>query len=76
MPSTPEGAPDPKAQMSPTDPDSHLMKGPDGGFQQSYNAQAVVDDACQVITAADVTDQPPDSHNLVPHAPPDARQLR
>jgi transposase len=66
MRSTPEGAPDPKAQMSPTDPDSHLMKGPDGGFQQSYNAQAVVDDACQVITAADVTDQPPDSHNLVP----------
>jgi len=55
-----------EAQMSPTDPDSHRMKGPDGGSVQSYNAQAVVDDACQVITAADVTDQPPDSHNLVP----------
>lgn len=66
MPSTPDGAPDPKAQMSPTDPDSHLMKGPDGGFVQSYNAQAAVDDTCQVITAADVTDQPPDSHNLLP----------
>jgi transposase len=66
MPSTPDGAPDPKAQMSPTDPDSHLMKGSDGGFQQSYNAQAAVDDTFQVITAADVTDQPPDSHNLLP----------
>lgn len=62
----PDGTPHPKAQMSPTDPDSHLMKGSNGGFEQAYNAQAVVDGRAQIIIAADVTDQPPDSHNLEP----------
>jgi transposase len=66
LPATLDGTPAPKAQMSPTDPDSHLMKGSDGGFVQAYNAQAVVDEHCQVIVAADVTDQAPDSHNLIP----------
>ena len=62
----PDGTPHPKAQMSPTDPDSHLMKGSNGGFEQAYNTQAVVDGRAQIIVAADVTDQPPDSHNLEP----------
>jgi hypothetical protein len=42
------------------------MKGSDGGFVQAYNAQAVVDDHSQIIIAADLTDMPPDSHNLIP----------
>ncbi|MGW9048448.1 IS1182 family transposase [Streptomyces lydicus] len=42
--------PKPKAQANFTDPDSRIMKNSDGAY-----AQAVVDDAHQVITAADVT---------------------
>lgn len=63
---TPEGKPHPKAQKSPTDPDSHLMKASNGGFEQAYNCQAVVDGHCQIIIAADVTDHPNDAHNLLP----------
>lgn len=37
-----------------------------GAFMQGYNCQAAVDDATQVIVAADVTNQCPDAGNLVP----------
>lgn len=47
--------PKPKAQANFTDPDSRIMKNSDGAYIQAYNAQAVVDAAHQVITAADVT---------------------
>jgi hypothetical protein len=47
--------PKPKAQANFTDPDSRIMKNGDGAYIQAYNAQAVVDEAHQVITAADVT---------------------
>src|SRR5436309_418502 len=47
--------PKPKAQANFTDPDSRIMKNGDGAYVQAYNAQAVVDDAHQIITAADVT---------------------
>jgi transposase len=47
--------PKPKAQANFTDPDSRIMKNSDGAFIQAYNAQAVVDEAHQIITAADVT---------------------
>ncbi|MCX4745712.1 IS1182 family transposase [Kitasatospora sp. NBC_01287] len=47
--------PKPKAQANFTDPDSRIMKNGDGAFVQAYNAQAVVDETHQVITAADVT---------------------
>ena len=40
-----------KAQRNFTDPDSPIMKTSDGSFHQCYNAQAVVDDAHQVIVA-------------------------
>ena len=40
------GVPDDKAQRNFTDPDSRIMPGPGGrDFQQSYNCQAVVDNA-------------------------------
>lgn len=48
--------PKPKAQANFTDPQSRIMRNSDGAYMQAYNGQAVVDDAHQVITAADVTD--------------------
>jgi hypothetical protein len=47
--------PKPKAQANFTDPDSRIMKNSDGAYIQAYNAQAVVDEEHQIITAADVT---------------------
>ncbi|MEU6318144.1 IS1182 family transposase [Streptomyces sp. NPDC047009] len=55
--------PKPKAQSNFTDPDSRIMKNSDGAYIQAYNAQAVVDDKHQVITAADVTTNPSDALN-------------
>ncbi len=48
-----------------TDPDSRIMKTPDG-FQQCYNAQAAVDAASQVIVACEVSAAPPDVQRLRP----------
>ncbi len=53
--------PEEKSQRNFTDPDSRIMPGPGGKeFNQSYNCQAAVDSAHQVIVAADVTNQPSD----------------
>ena len=52
-----------KAQANFTDPESRIMKNSDGAYIQAYNAQAVVDDAHQIITAADVTTNPSDALN-------------
>ena len=43
----------PKAQRNSTDSDARIMKTADGSFHYCYNAQAVVDDAYQVIVATD-----------------------
>ena len=56
--------PDDKAQRNFTDPESRIMKGPDG-FLQGYNAQAVVDAKAQVILAHGLTDCSADSGALV-----------
>ncbi len=45
--------PKPKAQRNFTDSDSRIMKTADGSFHYCYNAQAVVDEANQVIVATD-----------------------
>ncbi|MFF0659595.1 IS1182 family transposase [Micromonospora tulbaghiae] len=55
--------PKPKAQANFTDPDSRIMKNSDGAYIQAYNAQAVVDEAHQVITAADITTNASDAPN-------------
>ena len=60
-----DGTPHDKAQRNFTDPDSRIMKSK-GAFVQSYNCQAAVDDAAQIIVAEDVTNQCPDAGNLVP----------
>jgi len=56
--------PDPKAQYNFTDPESRIMKGPDG-FVQAYNAQVAVDDL-QFIVGQAVTQQANDKKQLVP----------
>ena len=60
-----------RAQTNFTDPESRIMKTPDG-FQQCYNAQAAVDAASQVIVACEVSNAPPDSQRL----PPMLKQIR
>ncbi|WP_079161861.1 IS1182 family transposase [Streptomyces fodineus] len=55
--------PKPKAQANFTDPDSRIMKNSDGAYIQAYNAQAVVDEQHQVITAADITTNASDALN-------------
>ena len=58
--------PDDKAQRNFTDPESRIMPGPGGrDFQQAYNCQAVVDNAHQVIVAAEATNQASDKQQAV-----------
>jgi len=64
-PEAPPPAPPDKAQRNFTDPDSRIMKGPDG-FVQAYNAQAAVDAASQVIVAQFVTPQATDAPQFEP----------
>ena len=64
--STHPGVPGDKAQRNFTDPESRIMPGPGGrDFQQAYNCQAVVDDAHQVIVAAEATNQASDKQQAV-----------
>ena len=61
-----QGVPDDKAQRNFTDPESRIMPGPGGrDFQQAYNCQAAVDSACQIILAAQATNQASDKQQAV-----------
>lgn len=53
-----------KAQRNFTDPESRIMKTSDGAFHQCYNAQAVVDEAHQVVVATELTAQAVDTPHL------------
>jgi len=55
-----------KAQRNFTDPDARIMKMSDGAFHECYNGQAVVDEAHQVIVAADTTQCAADAPSLLP----------
>jgi hypothetical protein len=59
-------APKPTAQRNFTDPQSKIMKTSDGSFHQCYNGQAIVDSETQVIVAAELSDQAPDTEQLEP----------
>jgi transposase len=59
------GEPPNKAQDNFTDPQSRIMK-MGNGFEQSYNAQACVDEAHQIIVAAAVSNCAADSVQLMP----------
>jgi transposase len=58
------GEPNDKAQLNFTDPDSKLMKGPDG-FIQGYNGQVAVDSHKQIIVAHELTNTQSDCPQLV-----------
>ena len=57
--------PPPKAQHNFTDPESRIMKGPDG-FVQAYNAQAAVEPVLQLIVGQALTQQANDKQQLLP----------
>jgi len=64
-PDMPPPPPAPKAQRNFTDPESRIMKGPEG-FVQAYNAQLAVDADSQVIVAEHVTPAATDVQALSP----------
>src|SRR5206468_10011361 len=64
--------PAPKSQYNFTDPESRIMKGPDG-FVQAYNAQVAVD-ALQLIVGHAVTQETNDKRQLIPMIATIARQ--
>ena len=67
IPDPEQAVPDPKAQKNFTDPESRIMlDGATKSFQQSYNAQIVVDSASQIIVATAVTQDAIDTRQLVP----------
>jgi transposase/IS5 family transposase len=59
------GQPREKAQDNFTDPESRIMKA-GNGFEQSYNAQACVDQEHQIIVAVGVTNSAADNTQLIP----------
>ena len=65
VPTQKDGAPTDKAQRNFTDAESRIMK-TNAGFEQGYNAQAVVDDEHQIIVAVGVSNQSPDAEHFLP----------
>ena len=67
-PKPPQETPLPKDQYNFTDPESRIMKAGTGGhFEQTYNAQSVVDaEGSLLILGAYVCDAPNDKEQLVP----------
>jgi len=60
--------PEDKAQSNFTDPELHIMRTNNKGWEYCGNAQASVDAACQIIVACDVTDAPNDKQQAEPMA--------
>ena len=60
----PDAVPEPKAQRNFTDPDSRIMRSKPDGWVQGYNAQAIVDEAHQVIVATSLTADTTDTGSL------------
>jgi transposase len=63
-----EEPPDDKAQSNFTDPELHIMRTNNKGWEYCGNAQASVDGACQIIVACDVTDASNDKQQATPIA--------
>jgi transposase len=57
--------PAPKTQYNFTDPESRILKGPDG-FLQGYNAQIAVEPVLQLIVGQGVTQEANDKRQLLP----------
>jgi hypothetical protein len=60
-----EAKPTPKAQYNFTDPESRIMKGPDG-FVQAYNTQIAVEPNFQFIVGQTVTPAANDKQQMAP----------
>jgi hypothetical protein len=58
------GVPKDSAQESFTDTDSRIMKRAGGGFDYSYNAHTAVDEAAQIVVAAELSNNAADSDRL------------
>jgi len=65
-PRPPDPAPRPEDQVNLTDEQSRIMKLAGGGFEQCYNAQAVVDTESMLVMAAQVSNAPNDKGQLAP----------
>jgi transposase len=63
-----EETPDDKAQSNFTEPELHIMRTNNKGWDYCGNAQASVDGACQIILACDVTDASNDKQQAAPVA--------
>jgi len=63
-----EDTPDDKAQSNFTDPERHIMRTNNKGWEYCGNAQASVDGACQIILACAVTDASHDKQQAEPVA--------
>ncbi len=66
LPTPPTAGPRAKDQVNLTDPDSRIMPGPGGGFEQSYNAQAAVDTDTMLVVATGLTQAANDKQQLEP----------
>jgi transposase len=67
QPKPPEPGPQDKDQYNFTDPDSRIMKNStDGGFDQHYNVQAVVDQESLLIVAPALSNHPNDKQEAEP----------
>src|SRR5258706_14671636 len=64
-----EAQPEPKAQYNFTDPESRIMKGPDG-FVQGYNTQVAVEPVFQLIVGQTGTQAANDKQQLEPWIEP------
>jgi transposase/IS5 family transposase len=60
----PDAVPEPKAQRNFTDPESKIMRSKPDGWIQGYNAQAVVDEAHQIIVATGLDASTTDTGHL------------
>ena len=65
-PAPPSGGVDPKEQINLTDEESRIMPVAGGGFDQCYNAQAVVAAGSMLVVAPEVTQAVNDKEQLVP----------
>ena len=81
-PTPPSATPDPKAQYNFTDPQSGIMKAGSGQhFEQSYNAQAAVDEAmlvvgaCVSVAANDKKELPPTVTAICPVVAPQVKTI-
>jgi len=63
-----ENTPDAKAQSHFTEPELHIMRTNNQGWEYCGNAQASVDAACQLIVACDVSDASNDTQQAEPRA--------